>query len=137
MEEMFKTVAVYQYSSEALIFKGRLEAEGIEVFMKDMHTIDTDPLVSNAIGGVKVRVRIKDEPKALGILKDIGNYSYNDIGKRIQCPNCQSDRVEYFTTIKDIESLLAFLFGFIFGIFPFYTKYSYRCEACRHKFNLK
>ncbi len=52
MENTFIKVASFQYSSEAMIIKGRLEAEGIEVFMKDNNTIDTDPLVSNAIGGV-------------------------------------------------------------------------------------
>ena len=55
MSETFKTIAKFQYSAEALIVKGRLEAEGIQVFLTDNHTIDTDPLVSNAIGGVKLK----------------------------------------------------------------------------------
>lgn len=55
MKETFSRVAVFQYSAEAQIIKGRLEAEGIETFLADNHTIDTDPLVSNAIGGVKLR----------------------------------------------------------------------------------
>ena len=29
--DIFKKIAQYQYSSEAFIFKGKLEAEGIEV----------------------------------------------------------------------------------------------------------
>ncbi len=53
--EIFSTVAVFQYSSEAQIIKGRLESDGIEVFLADNLTIDTDPLVSNAIGGVKLK----------------------------------------------------------------------------------
>lgn len=42
--ETFTTVAVFQYSSEAQIVKGRLESDGIEVFLADNLTIDTDPL---------------------------------------------------------------------------------------------
>ncbi|WP_299520789.1 DUF2007 domain-containing protein [Winogradskyella sp.] len=49
MQDTFVTIARYQYSSEAQIVKGRLEADGIEVFLRDNITIDTDPLVSNAI----------------------------------------------------------------------------------------
>ncbi|WP_342662741.1 hypothetical protein [Gelidibacter mesophilus] len=54
--ETFTTVAVFQYSTEAQIIKGRLESDGIEVFLSDNLTIDTDPLVSNAIGGIKLKV---------------------------------------------------------------------------------
>ena len=60
MSETFVTIARYQYSSEAQIVKGRLEADGIDVFLRDNITIDTDPLVSNAIGGVKLKVLSKD-----------------------------------------------------------------------------
>ena len=51
---LFRKIASFQYSSEAIIYKGRLESEGIAVFMRDNFTIDTDPLVSNAVGGVKI-----------------------------------------------------------------------------------
>ena len=37
----FVTIAKYQYSSEAQIAKGRLEADGIDVFLADNLTIDT------------------------------------------------------------------------------------------------
>ncbi|WP_373517624.1 ATP-dependent dethiobiotin synthetase BioD, partial [Pricia sp.] len=48
--EIFTTVARFQYSSEAQIVKGRLEADGISVFLSDNITIDTDrvkELISN------------------------------------------------------------------------------------------
>jgi len=56
MESTWVVIANYQYSSEAQIFKGRLEAEGIQVHLQDEYTIDTDPLMSHAIGGVKLKV---------------------------------------------------------------------------------
>ena len=77
-DEIFSTVASFQYSSEAQIVKGRLEAEGIRVFLSDNLTIDTDPLVSNAIGGVKLKVRFEDEDDAISILKSINRYSIDD-----------------------------------------------------------
>ena len=135
-DEIFSTVASFQYSSEAQIVKGRLEAEGIRVFLSDNLTIDTDPLVSNAIGGVKLKVRFEDEDDAISILKSINRYSIDDQGNEVVCPNCNSKKVDYFTNVKDFKSLISFLVGFIFGVLPFYTKYEYRCENCKNKFNI-
>lgn len=137
MENTFIKVASFQYSSEAMIIKGRLEAEGIEVFMKDNNTIDTDPLVSNAIGGVKLLVRFEDKDRATEVLQDVSRYSLNDQGKPLTCPECNSHEIELGTTIKDIKSLFAFLFTFIAVVLPFYTKYKYRCNNCGNEFNIE
>jgi len=135
MEPTFVTIAVFTYSAEAGIIKGRLDAEGIETFLFDNLTIDTDPLVSNAIGGVKLKVRKENEAEARKILATINEYSLDDSGEEINCPNCGASEIHYFSNVTDIKSLFAFLFGFLFGTLPFYTKYKYSCEVCKHKFN--
>ncbi|GAA3632531.1 DUF2007 domain-containing protein [Flavivirga jejuensis] len=137
MSDTFKTIARFQYSSEAQIIKGRLEAEGIQVFLSDHLTIDTDPLVSNAIGGVKLKVLSRQALKAQHILSSIEKYSIDDVGNTINCPNCKSEKVALFSTIKDAKSLFWFIFGFIFSSLPFYTKHKYKCEDCKTEFDLK
>ncbi|MEW5677509.1 DUF2007 domain-containing protein [Flavobacterium enshiense] len=134
-EEVFKKVASFQYTSEAIIYKGKLESEGVEVFLRDNLTIDTDPMVSNAIGGVKLFVRQEDEPKALTILEAVSTYSLDDSGEAVKCPNCGSTKVDYFTTIQDLKSLLSFLFSIVLLVLPFYTKHKYKCEACNFEFD--
>ncbi|MEL6812350.1 MAG: DUF2007 domain-containing protein [Bacteroidota bacterium] len=134
MSETFITVAKFTYSSEATIVKGRLESEGIPVFMTDHVTIDTDPLVSNAIGGVKLKVYATDEEKAREVLSSIHEFSLDDQGKEMHCPYCDSTEIDYFTHIHSFRSLMAFLFGFLFGVLPFYNKYDYRCRNCKEKF---
>ncbi|MBE9491207.1 MAG: DUF2007 domain-containing protein, partial [Bacteroidetes bacterium] len=129
--------AVFQYSSEAHIVKGRLESEGIKAFLFDDITIDTDPLISNAIGGVKLKVLSSQENKAIQIINSIKKYSINDNGKSINCPNCDSEKIELFSTVKDIKSLFWFILGMLFSSLPFYTKYKYRCQNCNTEFNLK
>ena len=71
MSNTFTTIARFQYSTEAQIVKGRLEADGIKVFLTDNLTIDTDPLVSNAIGGVKLKVLSEQYDEAKEILDSI------------------------------------------------------------------
>ena len=134
MESQFTQVGVYQYSSEAIIFKGKLEAEGITVFMHDNNTIDSDPMISNAIGGVKLFVKQEDAERATTVLSNISAYSLDDNNKPILCPKCGKNKVLYLTSITSIKSLFSFIFGFILNIFPFFIQYKYRCEACKHEF---
>ena len=70
-EEQFHLLRRFQYSSEAIIYQGKLESQGIEVFLRDNHTIDTNPLYSNAVGGVKLYVRSEDVERANQILEEI------------------------------------------------------------------
>mgnify|MGYP003677726930 CR=1 FL=1 len=135
MSDTFKTIAKFQYSSEAQIIKGRLEFEGIDVFLSDNFTIDTDPLVSNAIGGVKLKVLTKDALKAQDILDSISKYSLDDEGNSIHCPNCNSNKVQLYSTIKDFKAFFSFIIGFLSGTLPFYAKDKYRCEICNHEFD--
>lgn len=137
MEEEFLTVASYQYSAEAQIMKGRLEAEGIPVFLSDVHTIDTDPLVSNAVGGVKIKVRKFDYDLALQVLDSVSKYSLGDAGEDISCPNCKSNRVIMMSHVRNLRSFLFFIFSFLLSVLPISINYNYHCDNCRHKFKLK
>ena len=137
MQNTFVTVAKFQYSAEAEIIKGRLESDGIQVFLKDNITIDTDPLVSNAIGGIKLNVLAKDEDQAKTILKSINAYSLNDQGEPIICPNCGENHIELYSTINSFKSLVSFLIGLITGTLPFSTRYQYKCEDCKTEFPVK
>ncbi|MDB9781721.1 DUF2007 domain-containing protein [Winogradskyella sp.] len=137
MQNTFVTIARYQYSSEAQIIKGRLEADSIAVFLSDNITIDTDPLVSNAIGGVKLKVRAKDENEARSILESIQVHSLDDNGNPITCPNCNQQHIGLYSTINDLKSFMSFLAGFVFGTLPFSTRYQYKCEDCKVEFPIK
>jgi DNA-directed RNA polymerase subunit RPC12/RpoP len=137
MQDTFVTIARFPYSTEAQIIKGRLEADGIQVFLSDNLTIDTDPLVSQAIGGVKLKVLAKDEKEARAILKSIKTYALDDHGKAIKCPNCHQDHIELYSTITDLKSLLSFVIGFITSTLPFSTRYQYKCDDCNTEFPLK
>ena len=137
MSNTFKTIDRFQYSTEAQIIKGRLEAEGIQVFLTDNLTIDTDPLVSNAIGGVKLKVLSTDALEAQHILESINTYSIDDEGHTMSCPNCKGHHIDLYSTIKDAKSLFWFIFGVLFSALPFYTRHKYRCEDCKTEFDIE
>ena len=76
-EEKFTLLRRFQYSSEAIIYKGKLESEGIEVFMRDQNLIDST-MYSNLFGGVKLFVKTEDFEIANKILNDVNLFSVDD-----------------------------------------------------------
>ena len=134
-EEKFTLLRRFQYSSEALIYQGKLESHGIEVFMRDLNTVDSNPLYSNAVGGVKLFVLTEDFDKANEIISDVSLYSVDDDHQPLECPKCGEKQIDMVTSIKDMKSLLAFMFSWISNLFPIYAKHKFKCESCKHEFN--
>jgi hypothetical protein len=135
MEENFKLIKRYQYSSEAKIFSNKLESEGIKVYLRDMHTIDSNPLWSNAVGGVKLFVKSKDFERAQMSLSEVSPYSLDENNELKKCPKCNAGEVEMITSIKDLKTLFTFAFLVLFTLMPFYSKHRYKCNNCKFEFN--
>lgn len=133
----FSKIAEFPYSAEARIIKGKLESAGIETFLRDDITIDSDPLLSQAIGGVKLFVRTEDLPRAQAVLAEVSVYSKDDSGNPVACPACGSEHVRLLTSIRDFGSAAAFFVSLVMGALPFYSKYRYRCDDCGREFSAK
>ena len=129
MDETFEFVGTFQYSSEAHIYKGMLEAEGIAVYLKDQHTIDSNPLYSQAVGGVKLFVAKADAQKARAILRSVPEFSSDDEGMLRKCPQCGAEQIEMVTSVSNQNSLLRFLPAVLLGVLPF-VKHSFKCRRC-------
>jgi hypothetical protein len=135
MAALYVLIGRFQYSSEALIYKGKLESEGIEVFIRDNNTVDANPLYSNAIGGVKLFVNTIDAEKAHSILSQISKFSKDENNELMKCLKCGAEKIEMIASIKDIKSLILFLFSAFLLLLPFQTKYKYKCRMCNFEFN--
>lgn len=136
-KEKFKLVSTYQYSSEAIIFKGKLESEGIEVFLRDNISIDTDPLVSNAIGGVKMYVATENFERSVSILSEISLFSSDNKGNLLKCPNCNEEKLQLLSVIDDAKSFFSMLVALLLFVLPFYAKYKYKCANCNYEVEQK
>ncbi len=120
MSDTFYTLAAFEYAADVQIVKGKLESEGIPVFLRDENTLNTDPLISNAIGGVKLQVYHKDKDRALAIYNEIRAYAVDKNDMSIICPNCKAQKSEPYYSGK----------GIIFRLFPFFEKRKYKCLNC-------
>jgi DNA-directed RNA polymerase subunit RPC12/RpoP len=120
MEEKFYQLASFEYAADVQIIKGKLESEGIPVFLRDENTLNSDPLISNAIGGVKLQVYSKDKERALAIYNEVRAYALDENDQLIVCPNCKASRSEVYYNRK----------GVFYKLFPFFEKRKYKCLNC-------
>ena len=121
MNSNYKIIAVFEYSTEAHITKSKLDSEGLQTMLMDEKTIDSDPLISNAIGCVKLLVHKDDFEKALEIYNEIRSYQKDRNGNNFSCPNCNSNRV----LIAPIQRKNVF-----YMLFPFFEKTRKICNKC-------
>jgi len=125
MNSNYKILAVFEYSTEAHVTKSRLDADGFKTMLMDEKTIDSDPLISNAIGGVKLLVHQNDFEKAAKIYTEIRTYQKDRNGNNLFCTNCNSNRI----LIAPLQRKNVF-----YMLFPFFEKTKHLCNDCKTVF---
>ncbi len=96
MSERLTTVGSYLYPADADVAETSLDAAGIEAFLDDENYVRLNWFYSNALGGVKVRVREEDAGEAADILdgaSDVGEPEEETEPPAAPeiCPACGSD----------------------------------------------
>lgn len=120
MKNEFYTVTSSTYPADIQILKGKLESEGIPVFLRDENTINTDPLISDAIGGVKLQVYATDKERAITFYKQLKSYVADERGELIPCRICGKKQLEVIYLRKNL----------FYKLFPFLEPKKYRCDHC-------
>lgn len=67
----FISLSVFDDYVSAHIVLGRLKEEYINCYLQDEYTVTIDPLLSNAIGGIKLMVAEPQVERALAILNAV------------------------------------------------------------------
>lgn len=68
-EQELVTVMTINYHGETLRYEAMLNGSGIFYTWKDAETVTVDPLLSQAVGGIKLQVRPDDVEEVKAILK--------------------------------------------------------------------
>ncbi len=120
MNSEFFTLGTFGFPADVQIIKSKLESEGIPVFLRDETTINSDPLISSAIGGVKLQVYTTDRDRAKMIYDEVRSYATDANGDPIVCPNCKATKSEIYYSRKNI----------FYKLFPFFESKKYKCLQC-------
>lgn len=122
------TIRTFQNYFTAHIILTKLQSAGIECFLKDEFTVTVDPILSNAVGGIKLVVRKEDEDAANKLLNEFDEaYRQSAV-----CPKCGSKTIELVpkqTTANIATAILTWLFG----SYAISAKNIYKCSSCGYE----
>jgi DNA-directed RNA polymerase subunit RPC12/RpoP len=108
----------------------KLQNEGIEAMLKDENTVTIDPMLGNAVGGIKLMILEADTDKVIEIFKN-----WNEEAKaQSQCPKCGSNDLD-FVTRKTTENFIMAIFTAITANYALADTH-YQCKKCKHKFDM-
>ena len=122
------TVKTFDSYFSANIFLTKLHAEGIECYLKDEYTVTLDPILSNAIGGIKLVVKTADE----SLVKELLERYELDYINAATCPKCSNNNFTYITKPGATNYLTA-MFTWIFSSYAAAPYYVYHCENCGYE----
>jgi DNA-directed RNA polymerase subunit RPC12/RpoP len=128
---MFTQVRSYDNYIPANIVLSRLEQEGIKAYLQDEHTVTIDPIISNAIGGIKLMVLSDQLDRAMHLINEFED-AYNKAGA---CPKCGSTNVRFLVEPETGRNWLKSIFDKFRGIYGTGSKGIYHCYKCGHEFS--
>lgn len=122
------TVKSFDNYFTANIYLTRLQSDDIECWLKDENTVTIDPMLSNAIGGIKIIVKKEDEPKVIKLLR-----AYHiEYMLSATCPECGSNSFTHIAKQKASNYLTAIL-TWLFSSYAVAPEYIYKCGNCGYE----
>ncbi len=122
------TVKTFDSYFVANIILGRLHAEGIECYLKDEVTVTIDPILTNAIGGIKLVVR-KENAAAVKQILDSYDAQYL---LAATCPQCGEHAFIYLAK-PGVTNFLTAILTSIFASYAVAPNYVYQCGNCNYE----
>lgn len=122
------TVKTFDNYFSANIILTRLEHDGIECYLKDENTVTLDPILTSAIGGIKLVVKKEDEQRVLRLPEDY----QDDYMQSATCPKCGSNSFTQITK-KEAGNYLTAILTWLFSSYAVAPRYVYKCGNCGYE----
>ncbi|HUR66172.1 MAG TPA: DUF2007 domain-containing protein [Chitinophagaceae bacterium] len=120
----------YQNYVEAHIAKGVLEENEIPSWLKDENTVTIDPILTNAVGGIKLMVEKENAQKAWEILEGLRN----EHRVLLTCPQCGSHNIEFVSTPRKPMNWISAITTFFIGDYAIAVDKVNHCFDCGKEF---
>jgi len=127
----FIPVKTFDSYITANIWLGKLQDAGINCYLKDEYTVTIDPLLTNAVGGIKLCVDAEQIEECRELV-----FAFEHQDKQSQrCPFCNSLNVTYLNKPGPTNWFTAIAM-WAFGSYPVSAaKHVYHCFDCGHEFD--
>ena len=124
----FTVIRTFGDYFQAHLMLTKLRSEGMACFLKDEFTVTVDPILSNAVGGIKLIVKKEDEQEAVQLLR-IFDEAYM---KSAVCPKCGNHTIELVPK-NTTKNLVTVLLSWLFGSYAISPENVYQCSACKYE----
>ena len=115
---------------EANIVLSMLVASGINAHLKDEHTVTIDPLLSPALGGMKLMVHFAQVERAWELLED-AEHQYL---QSIPCPVCKTHALKAISVTKKYQCRLSAIINMLLCGESVEIIKMYQCTSCGYDF---
>ena len=106
----------------------RLQDLGINCYLKDEYTVTIDPILSNAIGGIKLAVDTRDSEKAIELLKEF----QEEYMKAIACPICGKNNI-ISVPKQGAGNFITAILTWIISSYAVSSENIYQCQDCGYE----
>jgi predicted RNA-binding Zn-ribbon protein involved in translation (DUF1610 family) len=112
----------------ANIILTKLQDAGVECYLKDENTVTIDPILSNAIGGIKLVVKERDATEARELLQ-LFDEEYM---KSVKCPQCNETAITQINK-PGATNFLTAIFTWLFSSYAIASEQVYKCSKCGYE----
>ncbi len=123
-----EVVKTFDNYFSANIILSRLQASGIECYLMDEFTVTLDPILTNAIGGIKLVVK---KENAAAVKKILQAYQLEYL-LSATCPQCGSNSFTHVAK-PNVTNYVTAILTWLFSSYAVATDYVYQCGNCRYE----
>ena len=115
---------------EANIVLNMLQHSGINCHLKDEHTVTIGPMLSPALGGMKLMVHHSQVERAWDMIDE----AEKEYLRTIPCPVCKKHALNIVVITKKHRCRLAALASMLLNGHSVEITHKYKCTACHYDF---
>lgn len=119
------TIRTFNNYFSANILLTKLQDAGFQCYLKDEYTVTIDPLLTNAVGGIKLVIRKEDEQEVIGIMEH-----FDDQYRRSAvCPKCGSHDI-HLVPKRSTANMVTAILSWLFSDYAVSADNVYQCGVC-------
>ena len=115
---------------DAHLLMAKLESEDIQCWLQDENTVTLYPILTNAVGGIKLFVNKNDLSRARQIFWEVENNRK----KTIECPKCKGHNIELVSTPRKAANWFSAILTFFLGDYALAVDKVNHCFDCGNEF---
>lgn len=117
------------FSANILLTK--LKDAGIQCYLKDEYTVTMDPLLTNAVGGIKLVVNKADADEVITLMKHFDE----EYRRSAVCPKCGSHDI-HLVPKRSPANMITAILSWLFSDYAVSAENVYQCGTCGFESNV-